>query len=541
MDKICRGSRIGETYAQDAQGFCCSSSNCPAGTPRRASNVTQKPNKVDPSIPHTRSWQQARKKSPDECRSREWAQPPGSNRMVSANEPYLSPRCREGTGLFNLLVSPRSSWRRRKSGRCQEKAGDQSPRNPRPTQVIQRGRSEAFLSSRDICDTPRDMLDGGPCASHGWSLHVDAAEDRCRGRRNLSPEHTGGASRSPSPTFCVSEDWMGYSSPHGDHDADSRDKPGELTMPFSNCSSQLRRQHSGRITENSENWLRANGENAKPAPPTIANSENYNPSRGKKTNYAKEQNGVKARLRLDLSQMENQRTHRRHEFPESLQSQRQIEQLRQASPCLPLQGTTNDVSGGSQGSQACALVDAQHRTSVEMAITIMPDAAPVASGTAEALCIGQQKYMIGNELVDWQSNGRRTATFCVKHGLQGALSKQAKSMVNLRDHRNSDAVREQLTLPVATATIKQPMSVRTGASCMYSAGPLHATIVAPPLAAQLEQRVHCFGEFSSLPSTMQKDTAYLHSGLNVVKFSSRSPGVFSPNVQRVPISHALHC
>mmetsp|Transcript_74672 Transcript_74672/g.147927 ORF Transcript_74672/g.147927 Transcript_74672/m.147927 type:complete len:197 (-) Transcript_74672:45-635(-) len=183
------------------------------------------------------------------------------------------------------------------------------------------------------------------------------------------------------------------------------------------------------------------------------------------------------------------------------------------------------------GTEASILVvDAQHRTSEEMAQSIMPDTLGDCEGfgtTKTTLCstastlpkstAGQAKYMVGNELISWETTGRRGAESCMKHrtessGGRGSLSAKARSMVNLRDHRNSDDVRDQLN----------PDGVAGGAGCR---GP-------PP-----QSRILCFGEISSLPSSMQKGSAYMYSGLSTHRYQPRSPGRYSPNVARVPIAH----
>lgn len=407
---------------------------------------------------------------------------------------------------------------------------DMTPTSPRLLQESARERSEALA---DAWQSHRDLFDCSPnnaaCRSPRSprrSFQLDAVEERGRRRSD------GAASpRSPNRSFQVSEDWMRYSS--GATDREGRDGCHEKTaavegtMPSSNLSTRVRRQQSGRITENSDNWLRAGGESSRPGPPVITNSENYNPSKGKKTGFVQEPSNVKRRLQMDATQAESLRSQRRHEFAEASQPL-----SRQLSPRPPEQPAACDTTAGSGGghTQGGTAVGVQHRTSAEMAASIMPE----RSVGAEVASPEQRKYMVGNEIVDWQKNGRRTGPACVQKVVQGSLSQKAMSMVNLRDHRNSDVVREQLQTLPAEASPEHPRSQRI-APCVQP--PVYLT----PYVQQVSPRVFSFGEYSSLPSTMQKDTAYLQSGLKIVKYSTRSPGTFSPNVPRAPAAQVLQC
>jgi hypothetical protein len=329
--------------------------------------------------------------------------------------------------------------------------------------------------------------------------------------------------RSPSPTFVNSEDWMSHDERQHERTM-SEGCSGRPSIP--NFTARLRRMHSGKMTENSENWLHLDCEDATPATSTIANGFDFLPSRGKRMNYEKD-NAMQRRLRLDSeTEQEPYRVQRRHDFPSPVGKVR-IEKgqgIQRCRSCSPetlqqlqqrhQQGLGRQRSVPTLGTEASILVvDAQHRTSEEMALSIMPDTPPCDSGSA----VGQPKFLMGNELITWESTGRRGANSCMKHGLQssggrGSLSQKARSMVNLRDHRNSDDVRDQLN----------PDGVAGGAGCR---GP-------PP-----QSRIQCFGEISHLPSSMQKDSAYMHSGVSNHRYTKRSPGVFSPNVTRVPILH----
>jgi len=357
----------------------------------------------------------------------------------------------------------------------------------------------------------------------------------------LSPHH-----RSPSPTFALSQDWMSHDSPQREGTV-AEGCSDRLTLLSSNFKARLGRPgHSGKITGNSENWF----EDATPASSTTANGFDFMPSRGKRTCYEQD-SAVQRRLRLDSeTERETYRMQRRHDFPEPIgriRIEKSMQRMRRHKS-VPTLGTERTITKDGDaaavayekysrwksawhGSQEASVlvVDAQHRTSEEMALSIMPDTpcdSPSGGGTKSTLCsttrntlpksaAGQPKFLVGNEIITWESNGRRSANLCMKHGLEssgggGSLSQKARSMVNLRDHRNSDDVRDQLN----------PDGVTGGAGCR---GP-------PP-----QSRIQCFGEISSLPSSMQKDSAWMHSGLSTHRYTARSPGVFSPNVTRVPI------
>jgi len=419
--------------------------------------------------------------------------------------------------------------------------------------------------------SPRD------CLLHARNSNRDTLGEEFSRRRCAEAYGAGSPSpgrRSNSPTFRVSEDWMAYSASSPCSDLPVRQSSrtpataraggrlaaegGEVTaarevvdsgkerlmMPSSNFARAQRRGHSGRITQNSENWATVPPEEAKQAPHLIANSENHRLSRGKKVNLAKDPENAKRRLRMDSSQLENGVTQRRHEFRE------QSEQLRDVSPRsasqFPVGAAVDAFQEDSQcSSRPCGLVYAQQRTSAEMVATIMP-------GT-QALVPDQCKYLVGGEIVDWQSNGRRQAGACAHHAVQVGMPAKMMSMAKLRDHRNSDLIRDHLQQRAVHATGAPPPPMRaTGApppSVMHAQPHLVAAreaavptsvptyvYAAPVTTGTTEPHVHSFGGCSMLPSTTSKDAAYTHSGLNVVKYGTRSPGAFSPNMQRTPVS-----
>lgn len=402
-------------------------------------------------------------------------------------------------------------------------AAQMSPRSPRASlegpalsarRGLGRGRSEGHLHDR--CElSPRDALPRSPrrALAEIRGRHLNA------GLGGGPPEPT----RSPSPTFRVSENWMSYSAaPPDTAGAKSprrglSPRAGGRTMveawaekpPAPEARPPMPRPpirgHCGRTTETSVKWVGV-AEDAPPGPSLIANSENFVASRGKKVNIVEVADNVGNRLRQDASDPEATRSQRRHGFPSNPQSQRQIEQMRQVAPRI-LQRMAPEAAGRFSG-RAPVLVDAQHRSSAELVASLMPEAPEVRGSRSEV------RYFAGSEIVG-SGNGRRIA---------GACARQAPELAG-RDHRNSDALREHLQHLQPRLSEPMPRS------------PASAT---PSSAAVREAHgVFSYGVMSSLPSTMPKDSAYTHSGLAVVKYGSRTPGVFSPNVVRVPAASVL--
>eukprot|EP00434_Breviolum_minutum_P000702 symbB.v1.2.000617.t1/scaffold26.1/size418576/32 len=314
-------------------------------------------------------------------------------------------------------------------------------------------------------------------------------------RRELSPRDTlqdrPAAGRSKSPTFDLSEDWMAWSRPPA-----PLSPKHDRMMPSSNFGSPVRRMHSGRITGNSENWLRNvnDGQDSKPSPPVIANSENFQLSRGKKTGIYKDLDIAKHLVRFEAERVPAAPlSHRKHDFAnhpqawldmEHLCAVKHVEELRTLSPRRLAEAAKADIT--SPGRHQSVSADFQHRTSGEMAAAVQPELSPRAAGA--------EKYVVGCEIFDMESNGVR------KTDLRKA---------RIRHHSNSDVVRDHLQPSPFTSAI-------------------------PGSKEEAERRVHVYGDFSVTPATMPKDTAYIHSGLKVVKYQTRSPGAFSPNARRTP-------
>lgn len=307
--------------------------------------------------------------------------------------------------------------------------------------------------------------------------------DSTRGRRSSRCSDDAGfaSPRSCSPTFRDSVNWMGYSSPERGGAEDTSN-----LMPSSNFSGKLRRQHSGKITQNSDVFL-ATCENAACQGSSV-NSENLIPSRGKKTSYEKKASDVKGRLSLDSSQPEPVQSRRRTEFE---------------SPTA--KGATVSLMA--------------NRSSSELLASVKPESCETPS-SGEAL-----------------KSARRPAPVCLAP--QGGYAQKVMSMTNLRDHRSSEFVRELVTSQPAVATTSA--TVATSPRAQPPLSQVASARLAPTARGLVsaDQRIMMFGNYSTTPLSMEKESAYLVSALHAVKWSTRSPGAFSPNAPRTPASQVL--
>lgn len=172
------------------------------------------------------------------------------------------------------------------------------------------------------------------------------------------------------------------------------------------------------------------------------------------------------------------------------------------------------------GSPGCRQM---HRTSSEVTASLMPGSTvPPQAPT---------RYLIGSNIVDWQSSGRRqSGTARGNPQLLPASRQESSSDVSeipvqqqrSRDHRNSDMVRDMWsTGPATVVQAAVPVVYATGGtgpgSGAASTGPAHPRVV---------------GGGSALPSTLPKGSGYTRAGLTVVPHCPRTPGAFSPNARR---------
>mmetsp|Transcript_15306 Transcript_15306/g.27285 ORF Transcript_15306/g.27285 Transcript_15306/m.27285 type:complete len:543 (-) Transcript_15306:169-1797(-) len=536
MDKICRGSAIGEAHRSGAWRDDVGSQLDTSRT-ARGNSVSTHSLKLENTSPRGKPPANSRGAFvSDTFRSQEWFRHDGHS---EEKVPQLSPRFWKGANALSPAPGAMQSGRSKstkdlKAGEENvniEQRGHYSPRAPRsPRGGVSRARSEGtFIKPSEA------FAQKTPSVADGYTETTYSRAQSPRDALFGDTEQTNGESnarqRSPSPTFATSEQWMGYNSGFGTGNKFDVEKDAP-SMPSRNFQSKARRQHSGRVSE--ETWKPARGDLAgEPSPPPIIiNAVSGAVTKGKKTNIVKDSDNAKRRLRLDQSQTDITRSEKKHSFPTDPQGQRQLEEMSYLSPRLFSPGPQQSPppNGGSQGSRAPAqdprVVDVQHRTSAEMASSMMPDTArakrqlePVAQAQFES---DDRKYLVGQELVNWTHHGRRGASDCFSHICQVAAEATADAggqmlghpPTSLRDHRNSDVLREHLQAPAAVSRVRQERQ--------------------QPVVVPLS--VYSYGDISSLPSTMPKDTAYLHSGLKVVKFGPRTPGYFSPYAGRVPVS-----
>jgi len=519
MDKICRGSRIGHAHGRglwqqiDKSGVDFRRGGFVTHTSPKLENTV--PRRFSTGVVPTAFATDTFRESQDWFRHESAAPRP---RTPNATPRNASPRGERG--LFGSRsprsLSPRSPLRRSMSARATfrdkpanlfDRADESfwlSPRTPRnlskvkseieltvPTRGGGGGGGGSFSRGRSECLPDRmsaRQLSARADSARPLSVRVDASPRQ----RDVSPRDTLGqdrdcrspsaASRVLSPNWNMSEDWMAYSRPR---DPSPVAVKADRTMPSSNFSSAVRRMHSGKITRNSENWLRMNGEDAKPTAAAIANSENFQLSRGKRTGLNKDPEIAKKLMRFEAHRVpEPPPNNRRHQFSENPQAAKHVEELRALSPRRLADAALADTL--SPAGKASATVSVQHRTSGEMAAAVQPELSPRRGGA--------EKYLVGDELVDIENRGLRKS--------------HATKKVRSRHHCNSDEVREHIQQDPTSSAIPSSRSER-------------------------ERRVHVFGDFSVVPATMPKDTAYIHSGLRVVRYQVRSPGTFSPNAPRV--------
>lgn len=534
MDKICRGSQVGEAHTQGSWADNVADTSRTA----RGTYVTHLSHKLETTSPRCNQRQIKRDHyTSDTFRSQDWFR--HDTLSKTPDMPQLSPRFWKGANALSPAPSPRSRARlgSSKSTRALSKAGqkteesyidEKSPRGP------VRSRSEGLLSPRSTVNqynaiSPRDTIDNVTRPGRPRPRVIVTGPDE--GSEACSEARRG------SPTFRASEAWMGYSSPRNPpHNKNmfAEAKDGALLDPVQPRRLQGRAL-SGRITEQSEDWRAGVDDYEKnSSAPVIANSINFVHSKGKKTNITKDEANAKRRLMLDPSQQDLRRSERRHDFPE------QLEPPQHMSPNKSSILSKGDHLGGGRSSPRAGghpvVVDAQHRTSAEMAASIMP-----GMGETHQFGAATPKYMVGNEIVHWSCQGRRSSPKCMQTAAQVNASscEQADiqslklvSAVHLRDHRNSDTVREHLQPTSAYEQVQQPVQA--------------VPQIIPPQArtpatfSKLDH-IYTYGDISSLPSTMSKDSAYTHSGLNVVKYGARTPGTFSPHTTRSPVRQALAC
>mmetsp|Transcript_52707 Transcript_52707/g.97566 ORF Transcript_52707/g.97566 Transcript_52707/m.97566 type:complete len:500 (-) Transcript_52707:182-1681(-) len=494
MDKIVRGSAVGEAHAS---GYWE-----PVNTDKlrhaRGSHIAVSSLKLENTEPRKAPQHPRDKYVSDTFRSQVFPPRdggPSPRGDVDSHVVHLTTKFWKSANAMSPAPSPRAGYGtdlwRSKSARTLAKddsllssrAGSQSPKGGgyRNTGARSPGAPPPRLrgSASDAA-----LRGGSPKQSSPWSS---------RSRGLLSPPdyeteedpRPPTSRRSPSPTYRNSEDWMAYSSPRGarleDDDADAFKGP---TMPSRNFSARSRIRHSGRQMDDSfrDNVI---GE-ASSAASAITNSVNFASDRGKKVNIVKDQQNAKRRLRLDETQADSyRRPERKHDFSEPAYPRpppgdityRPMGVAANIPAGVPAdRSAATCASRGSGGRSPRSVVDYQHRTSEEMEASMNQNSHPFGA---------QQPATVG-----------------------------ARQPVRRPVH--------QILSNAPVAPIQEPT---------MSAVTVQPRLVQPPVAG-----VYSYGDYSSLPSTVAKDSAYMQSGLKVVRFGSRSPGAFSPVMPRVPAS-----
>eukprot|EP00929_Paragymnodinium_shiwhaense_P009371 TRINITY_DN113519_c0_g1_i1.p1 TRINITY_DN113519_c0_g1~~TRINITY_DN113519_c0_g1_i1.p1 ORF type:complete len:332 (-),score=59.94 TRINITY_DN113519_c0_g1_i1:203-1198(-) len=153
-----------------------------------------------------------------------------------------------------------------------------------------------------------------------------------------------------------------------------------------------------------------------------------------------------------------------------------------------------------RGSSALVQGNVQHRTSPEMAAAMRSDTGIGRKDSQDA------RYFVGDSLV------RGTH----------ALRRAAPSSVEAQS---------------STIPDRKAAGMAAGLQTGYAArgGPERASGIVPTHAA--EPQMVTFGQHSTVPLSASKSSAYAcSSGFSINRHGMRSPGAFSPNMRRVPVS-----
>lgn len=557
MDKICRGSHVGEAHLLGSWADYVPDTASNA----RGTHITHTSMKLENTVPTgergDRSANKGRKTS-DTFRSQSWFRHDGAG--ASQEVSHLSRKFWQGVnGLSPAPASPRGALlsARSKSHRNLATAaegdkitgGGDTGRlvDAKGRRVPVRSRSEGVLSNTPGAGTTT------PRAGEG-RRHRGPGSPDCASPRENSPQEK----RAGSPTFAVSEEWMRYSSPRG---TPARGERGSDDRDYSfEPPKRALRQQSGRITENSENHILQKRPNDERAPPVIANAVNHARTNGKKVGITKDEAQLKRRLAYDTSQQDPDRSQRRHDFEGHPQREKHLENTRYFTPHMsPRNDEEPNLTGGgsqcSRSSPQLATVRAvQHRTSPEMALSLAPDFHNIAAADdgvgGQSSMPSPPKYLAGNRLIAGNIGRKSNQDISVAqqrqhqqhhqqqqpHQLQG-LQSAPVSMVPLMSHRGPAPPLPVYTPSPAVMAVPPRRDHRNSDVIREHLQPMH---MQPPAAyTALARHLVSFGNHSVLKKDTPKDTAYLQSGLRVVRYCTRTPGAFSPQMARVPASQAL--
>lgn len=273
-------------------------------------------------------------------------------------------------------------------------------------------------------------------------------------------------------TFQLSEDWYC----HVPHLQASHSETACSAMPATSPR-QTARLRSGRMTENSEAWIRCWDGDAVPGPSIVAACQDAAILRGRRVGIMKDPDHAKGRLQLDASQ----------------QATSEHNPQRRHSPAAgtPPEALTS-IAGSPRSSPQSSHRNTyqQHVTSPECAAALRPDA------TGPVL----QKYIVGTDIVDWQSFGRRAADACVEHDARASAQQSAPVLpFTARHHLDSVVLRQHLAQ-------QPPVSLRGAGQVV------HAPSAEPQSPASRPSRA---------------------------KYCLRAAGGFSPQARRTPAAQVL--
>lgn len=492
MDKICRGSLIGEVYGRGYRVAGCTDSSKNRGT-----QISHRWPKLETQV-HSRG--STNRATSDTFRSQAWFRhdiPDPQNGRI----PYLSPRFwKDAKGHSPAPPSEKPRVERMGSGR-------HSPRRPSCdylTEKVQSARGSLFdgvdrggsrRSPRLSPRSPReDVARGRSSPREAWN---EGGAEQANASSSAKP-------RSPSPTYRDSENWMAYSGQQ--REGEPREAMTELAA---NWKSGKRRPHAGRQTELSDNFQK--GLTGVRSEPIITNSVNFVSCGGIRTHIRTDKDegeNLRRRLQLDPTQAVTRRSERRHNSPEQYppNAYRIMHPSHSFSPSprSPREDSMREVS----------------RSTV-----------PRMSGSSSATSTRSGIPAI-NGFGDAANSGRRHAPACIEHFAR-QVSDGASAPVSFRDQVNSDMVRDNLQPCVSALGGTAGLPRSTGAAAPPP------RVASSGAAGNTYASMYCYGDISCLPSNVSKDTAYLHSGLKMAKIGPRSPGAFSPNKVRIPHRQAV--
>lgn len=513
MDKICRGSYVGEVHRDGGRApnahddIIAGRDNFRRGTHISTRITTKLDNTGGTHRPRTA-------RGSDTTRSSDWFRHDsgydGSNDIPELRSNFH--RSHKALGAASQPTEPQESYglgNRNSTTSRKSLAKDENTTyggfesSPRGSNGLDRRPAGVGSAAAPIRGQSPSQFDGALSPRDGLfdARRAQSARAPVGGARSprepASPrtawEDEGSSRRVKSPTYTTSENWMGYS-----QGVTSESKSSENLMPSRNWSSSVARLHSGRTSQNSSEWHEMQKKHYQSSP-QISNAVDNKLSAGIKTNIAREPQNMRNRLQLDYEQPEipasERRCERRHMFTAKppvpsfrgnmSPRQQQSPQLVSRSPGRPVDEPMIDNPGQRSSSGMVASMDLN---------------APDGPNSQPQGRRGHEKMMMMDP---------------VPTASRSVLPAPAVR----RDHRNSDIMSSILTHPVPVSEMPQQINFQ------------------PTLPSSMG--IYSFGESSALPSTINKEEGFMQSGLKMVKFGARNPGFFSPQMTRMPIAHAM--